>query len=420
LRQELTTHTVAYSIPLMLRLRGPLRTDAVRDALADVIRQHDALRTSLAATADGLVQVVGPLADRFDLLVETVDEADLPAVGRQEAEQPFDVVGGPLARFRMLRSGGLDHTLLATFHHTIADGWSVSVFIRDLRSAYQNRLAGGGPPSRSDGLQFTDVAAWQRAGVADGTFAAELAYWRERLAGVTSLRLPTRDGRDATGTSRGRRHVVHLDAALVAGLDARARQEGVTLYMTLLAGFAAVLSRLSGTDDVPVGSPFSGRDAGGTEGIVGFMVNILPVRVSTSGNPTVRELLARVRDVVLGAYTHQAVPGEVLLADVPGAAEAVQHAYFTHHRAPDATANWPDLEVDASFGQRDEPEAGVTLELEIAERADGADAVFLFPLDAFDDDVVPALAVDLLRLYAAFARDPSARLAGIVVNGSAG
>jgi amino acid adenylation domain-containing protein len=402
-REELSVHAMRYTIPLILRMRGSLHIDHLRDALAWVIDRHSALRTNLAVGRDWLFQVVEPSGEQLKLTVEKVLPEMLEEIFRDEAERKFQLIGGALSRFRMLRVGEDEHVLLATFHHAIADGWSVSLFVRDLRTAY-SAIYAGKPLVRSQSLQFRDFTEWQRERYDSGFLARDIAYWRSALRDAPAdLALPTRVQYDPLRTRAGRRYIRPLDARLMSALVDRAKSEGMTLYMILLAGYVATLSDAANSDDIIVGTPFSGRDAAGTDEIFGFMVNILPLRVSISGSPDDREIFRRVREVVLDAHAHQGIPAEMLAAEIPEARLAARHAYFSFTRMTEATENWPRVAVEAGHGKRGEPEAGVTLELEIMERPEGAEAVLLVPADAFDDTVLEAFAAELLSRYASYA-----------------
>ncbi|MFI0374439.1 amino acid adenylation domain-containing protein [Actinomadura sp. 1N219] len=411
LQRELAEHTVAYSIPVILSLRGDLDVPALRAAVAELVQRHEPLRTTFVLDGGEVVQSIAEHAD-VDLPVEDVPEADLRDVTTREAERPFDLIGGPLARLRLLRVAATDHVLLATFHHSIADGWSVSVFLDELRTAYTARREEEPSPLPPPPLQFADIAVWEREAIRNGSFDEHLAFWRTRMDGApTSLALPARGTRSRYGV----RHPLGVEPDVHAALEEVARKEGATLFMTLLSCFTIMLARQAGTADIVVGAPFARRDLPGTAGLLGFLINILPVRTDLSGDPPVRDVLRRTRDAVLAAHAHQDVPGTLLLRDVPGVEAAMGSAYFSLHRDGHSGARprWPGLDAAVTYGERREPEAGVMLELELFAGTDGLHGRFLYQRDAFDEAAVQSFADDFAAVCRAVARDPGARLSDL-------
>ncbi|HEX2077383.1 MAG TPA: amino acid adenylation domain-containing protein, partial [Longimicrobium sp.] len=308
-----------YNVPLALRISGEPDVDALGRALDGIVRRHESLRTALREVDGAVVQVVD--ADgRLPLVLD--DLSALPADARQaeaerrirgEAAAPFDLARGPLCRARLLRLAPDEHVLLLTLHHAVSDGWSLGVLLRELSALYGAFTRGEGPPLAPLPVQYADFAAWQRQHL-DGVMEAQLAWWRERLAGAPAvLELPADRPRPAVQTFRGGRERVVLPVALAERLQALGRREGATLFMTLLAAFQALLFRRAGQPDVVVGTPIAGRTRAETEGLIGLFVNTLALRADLSGDPTFRELLAQVRETTLGAYANQDLPFERLV-----------------------------------------------------------------------------------------------------------
>jgi amino acid adenylation domain-containing protein len=311
-----------YNIPAAVRLRGPLDAEALRRALQEVVNRHESLRTTFALGADGPVQVVAsalelPLSrDDLTALPELEREAELRRRAREDALRPFELSRGPLLRVTLLRLDEEDHAVLLTLHHVVGDGWSVGVLLRELAALYQAYVEGRPSPLPPLAVQYADYAAWQRDWLRGDVLEGQLAYWRKQLPGVPPLQLPTDHPRPAAMTPGGASLTFKLPHELAARLRELGRVEGATPFMTLLAGFQALLGRYCRQDDFAVGSPVAGRGRKEIEGLVGFFVNTLVLRADLSGDPSFRTLLGRVREAALGAYAHQDVPFEKLVDEL--------------------------------------------------------------------------------------------------------
>ncbi|MCP4662639.1 MAG: amino acid adenylation domain-containing protein, partial [bacterium] len=297
----------------------------------EIVRRHEVLRTTFRVVDGEPLQVISP---RRRLPLPVVDLEGLPAAVRERASRRlaaedavrlFDLTAGPLIRLTLLRLGEEDHVLLVTMHHIVSDGWSMGIVIRELTALY--RVLADGKPVHSDAsgfglpeppVQYADFAHWQRQWLRGETLEALLAYWRRQLAGPPPvLELPCDRPRPAAmRTSKGARYAVELPVALTEALRALSREQGSTLFMTLLAGFMTLLHRYTGQRDLAVGSPIASRNRTEIEALVGFFVNTLVLRGDLSGPPTFQELLGRIREVALGAYAHQDLPFEKLVAEL--------------------------------------------------------------------------------------------------------
>ncbi|HEV2735528.1 MAG TPA: condensation domain-containing protein, partial [Longimicrobiaceae bacterium] len=321
--QQMEPASSAYNMRYALRLRGPLDVGAMARALDALRARHESLRT-VFAFADGVpVQVVEPALPR-PLPVE--DLAGLPeelchAVAaervRAEGATPFDLARGPLLRARLLRLAQDDWGLLLTLHHIVTDGWSTGILIGELSALYTALARGEGVKLPPLPIQYPDFAAWQRGWLAGATLERQLEYWRERLAGAPPLlEIPTDRPRPPVQSPRGGHRHFAVSEGTTAALRELTRREGATLFMTLLAGWQALLARWSGQDDVLVGTPIAGRNRVETEGLIGFFVNTLVLRADLGGSPGMRGLLAQVRETTLGAYAHQDIPFEKLVEEL--------------------------------------------------------------------------------------------------------
>ncbi|HEX5872538.1 MAG TPA: condensation domain-containing protein, partial [Longimicrobium sp.] len=308
-----------YGLRMTLRLAGPVDHGALERALGEIVRRHEALRTTFAEVDGCPVQRIAPF-EGFALPVDTLPEGDAAALRNRvarECDRPFDLAEGPLFRALLLRVGVEEHVLLLGMHHIVSDGWSLGVIFRELSALYAAFREGRASPLGEPALQYADYAQRQRDLLRDGALDRHLAYWRARLADAPALlELPADHPRPAVRTYRGASRTVAFSPSLRERLEALGRGEGATLYMVLLAAFQVLLSRYGGGTDVVVGSPVAGRDRRDEEALVGFFVNTLVMRTDLSGDPGFREALRRVRAVTLGAYEHQAVPFEKLVAEL--------------------------------------------------------------------------------------------------------
>jgi amino acid adenylation domain-containing protein len=313
-----------YNLPIAARLEGRLDEGAFAAALDDVIRRHEALRTTFPLVEEEPVQAVRSAASASLPVIDlrgVRDPLRLLEAARQEmtieAKRPFDLAAGPLLRPLLLRLDDEASLLLLTVHHIVADGWSLGVLLRDLGAAYGARLRGEAPGWTALPVQYGDFAVWQRDWLRGEALERQLAWWRERLAGLPPvLDLPTDRPRPAVRSGRGGREAVLLPAALLDDLTRLARRRGATLFMVLLAAFQALLARVTGQDDVPVGSPIANRNRRETEELIGFFVNTLVLRTDLADDPAFADLLDRVRETTLGAYDHQDVPFERLVEEL--------------------------------------------------------------------------------------------------------
>jgi non-ribosomal peptide synthetase component F len=308
----------SYHMPLGLRLFGPLDVSAWRRSLDVLVSRHEALRSVFVSVDDDgepHVELL-PAASGFSLVEEDLQgSADarsrVEALQEEEAEAPFDLSRGPLIRGRLLRLGPEEHVFLLTQHHIVSDGWSMGVLMRELGALYRAFVAGEEDPLPPLEIQYPDYAAWQRAWLSGERLEAQARYWRENLAGAPAqLELPTDRPRPREQSFAGGVVEVRLDAELTRALKRMSQELGTTLFMTVLAAWAAVLGRLSGQREVVIGTPSANRGRREIEGLIGFFVNTLPLRIDLSGEPSLGELLGRVRQTTLGAQESQELPFE--------------------------------------------------------------------------------------------------------------
>ena len=312
----------AYHIPLAYRVTGRLNVVTLERSLGEIVRRHEILRTTFSVRSGQPVQVIAPdlamLLPVVDLrdLSETQREAETQRLATAEARQSFDLTRGPLVRVKLLRLAAAEHIFLLTMHHMISDIWSIGIFLRELSVLYAAFAAGKPSPLPELPIQYADFACWERQWLQGEVLEAHRAYWKPQLAHMPVLRLPTNWPRPAVPSFRGATQSLSLPAALSAALKILSQQEGVTLFMTLLAAFQALLHRYTGHGDISVWSPVANRNRVETEGLIGFFVNMVVLRIDLADNPSFRELLRREREVTLAAYDHQDVPFEQLLEEL--------------------------------------------------------------------------------------------------------
>ncbi|MET0397746.1 MAG: amino acid adenylation domain-containing protein [Longimicrobiaceae bacterium] len=305
-----------YHVPMRLRLRGPLDRDALAGALDRVVARHESLRTVFALVDGAPEQRIAPADVGFHLAEHDLGgaadaEAELAGMMAGEADAPFDLERGPVIRGRLVRLAADDHVLLLTMHHIVSDAWSAGVLTRELSALYGAFLRGEPDPLPPLPVQYADYAVWQRRWVEGEVLQAQADYWTRALSGAPELlELPTDHPRPARQDFAGATAGLVLDEELTAGLRALSRRHGTTLFMTVLAGWAAVLARLSGQEDVVVGTPSANRGPWEIEGLIGFFVNTLALRVDLADAPAVAEVLARVKARVLEGQQNQDIPFE--------------------------------------------------------------------------------------------------------------
>src|SRR6185295_15767463 len=318
--QQLEPESAAYNSSKVVRLRGVLDIEAVRTSFSEVVRRHEVLRTVYRQTEAGPVQEV---EDRWEVRVPVVDLSEVDSgeerakkIVSEEAQQAFELERGPVVRVMVVRLGREEHLLSVTVHHIASDGWSVGILVREFTQLYEAYVEGREAGLEELGVQYADYAVWQRGWLSGKVLEEQMSYWRTELDGLDPLELPTDHPRPLVSTHRGARVEFALNRQLSEQLRAVSQREGVTKFMTLLAGFQLVLGRYSGQEDVVVGTDVANRRRVETEGLIGFFINQLVIRTRLEGNLTVRKLLRNVREVALGAYAHQDLPFEKLVEEL--------------------------------------------------------------------------------------------------------
>ena len=315
LLDQIEPGSATMNVPGAIRLTGPLSADALEWALTEIVRRHESLRTTFVHDGNILQQIVTPAHARP---LETVELSDLPPDEREseairlavdDARTPFDLAVGPLFRTRLLRINECEHILLLNMHHIVTDGWSMGVLTRELSAMYSNRVGRPTQPIVPLPLQFGDYAVWQRKRLAGATLEKEIDYWRGKLAPPwTDLALPTDFDRPSAQGSRGAHQNLALSESLSAQIRQLATRLGATSFEVLLTGYKSLLSIYTRQTDIIVGAPVANRIRSELHDLIGYFVNVLPLRTDLAGNPTFETLVDRVRSTTREAHTHQEVP----------------------------------------------------------------------------------------------------------------
>ncbi|MDZ8032059.1 non-ribosomal peptide synthetase [Nostoc sp. DedSLP04] len=315
---QLEPNSALYNIPLALRLTGNLNRAALEQSLQEIIHRHEALRTNFVIVDGQPTQVI-----REQGIVSVVDLTHLPTIEQesslqqlvqQQAIQSFNLATEPLVRAKLLVLSQTEHALLVCMHHIVSDGWSMDVFVQELAMLY-DAYSQGKPSSLTPlPIQYADFALWQKDWLQGDVLQSQLSYWQQQLKDAPALlSLPTDRPRPAVQTFNGANLQFTLSVELTNRLTKLSQEQGTTLFMTLLAAYDILLYRYTGQEDILVGSPIANRDRSEIEGLIGFFVNTLVMRTNLAGNPSFSELLTRVREMALGAYTHQDLPFEMLV-----------------------------------------------------------------------------------------------------------
>ncbi|WP_437926833.1 amino acid adenylation domain-containing protein [Sorangium sp. So ce291] len=420
--EQLVAGAPVYHIAAALRLSGTLDTSHLERAVTALVARHEALRTSFPSVEGQPVQRIAPPApvalplEDLSALADEDREPALQARLREEARRAFDLAEAPPVRWALLRTGEREHVLALTCHHLVADGWSMNVLLRELSALYGAFAAGRSPALAPLSLQQADHALWQRRNEQVAARERELAYWRDRLKGrVPPLELPTDRPRPSVHTYAGAREELALPPELVARLTALGRGAGATLFTTVAAGLFALLHRYTGQRDVCIGTPVAARPRAALEGVVGCFLNTLALRVDLTGNPSVAELLARVRAAVTEGQAHQEVPFERVL-DALSIERSLSHTplfnvMFAMDPTPEQAPEIPGLSIAAQ--RVDTGTAQFDLVLNLALDGQGARGAWEYNTDLFDRATVARMARHLLAILDAFVAAPEARLADL-------
>jgi amino acid adenylation domain-containing protein len=396
-----------YNLSLAYCLTGAIHVWAMEESLNAVIERHEVLRTSFGNDDDPPSQIIAPV---LRLVLAIADLRALPAAERNEASlrlaqedarRPFDLAQAPLLRVLLVRLDDQEHLLVFTVHQIVCDGWSMRILLAEFWQLYGAISHNRSPSLPNLSVQYADFAVWQHRLMSEEWINSHLSYWKETLSGAPpELNFPTDKPRPALQSFRGSRIPIELSESLTAALNQLSRQEGVTLFVTLMAAFNTLLYRYTGQEDLVVGFPVADRNWGEATGSIGFFVNTLVARTDLSGKPTFRELLFRVRDVCLGAYAHQDLPFEKLVQELHLNRDLSRNplfqVMFSFQNMPLA---YPEVaELGSTPINIDNGTSKFDLTLSLAERDHQLIGFFEYCTDLFERTTMERLAVHFRRL----------------------
>lgn len=427
----------AYHFCFRLHFGGPFQSDALRAALNEVVRRHDALRARFVMRDLELVQIIAPPTP---VELPFVDLSDRDGQSREREtnemisrlnEDPFDLSEDSLVRCLLIRHEANDHLLAMCFHHIIFDRWSMGVFVRELNAVYASYSAGRLSPLEELPIQYTDYAVWERETQKGEAYEKSLQYWLSQLADLSTLTLPTDRPRPANRHIGGGEVGYPLPRELTDSLRNLANAEEVTLFGVYLTGFSVMLQRLTGQFEAAIGTPVSNRNLPELEALIGYFLNTLVLRVDLSGDPSVRELLGRVREVLLAAYRHQNVPFETLVEKLAPKRDPsmsplfqVSFVHFAHTSASPRTTNTSRDEAASSHSespvltQPDKDFPDYDLEVFITEDRGETHVAFHFRIDVFDQATIVRMFEYYARVLVAMVSDPGQRIGDIPLLGA--
>ena len=435
---QLVPNNSFYNVPTAVHLAGSLNLAALEETFNEIVRRHEALRTTFVTVEEQPIQAINP---NLKISLPVIDLRELPAAERetqaqklttQEAQRPFNLSSDPLLRVTLLRLDETEHIMLLNMHHIVSDGWSIGVLIKELAALYtasscRDVLAQECAPTPLPELpiQYADFAHWQREWLQGEVLERQLGYWRQQLDGISMLNLPTDRPRLAVQTYRGATQILQLPKSLSEALEALSQQEGVTLFMTLLAAFQILLYRYTQQEDIAVGSPIANRNRSEIEGLIGFFVNSLVLRTDLSGNPTFRSLLSRVKEVALGAYAHQDLPFEKLVEELHPERSLNQNplfqVVFALQNAPMSALELPGLTL--SPREFDSQTTRFDLEFHLWEKgqnnglwvdsSEGISGFVIYSTDLFDKATINRMLGHFETLLEGIVANPEQRVANL-------
>jgi non-ribosomal peptide synthetase component F len=408
-----------FNIAAAVRLSGPLNTQALEQSFNEIIRRHEALRTTFSSVngqpAQHITAEQSLKMERLDLstLNEQQREEEARRLAREEAARPFTLAEGPLLRAVLVQLDAREHVILLTMHHIVSDGWSMGVLIHEVTVLYESFSRSLPSPLPELTVQYADYAQWQREWLRGETLEAQMGYWRYQLANIPPpLQLPGSRQSPAKQTYRSREQYLELPASLTDEIKAFSRQQGVTLFMTLLAAFKTMLHIYTGEEDILVGSDVANRSHARLEHLIGFFVNQLVLRTDFSEAPTVTELLTRVREVTLGAYDNQDVPFEKLVEVLRPERQANRSPLFqikfSLQNTPRPGLTFSELtisplNVESLLAQND-------LFFFVWDSAEGLRGMIQYNTDIVEDDFIRKMLVHFERLLRSMLAQPGTRL----------
>ncbi|WP_051188157.1 amino acid adenylation domain-containing protein [Brevibacillus thermoruber] len=418
---QLEPERMHYNIPMAVRLRGNLNLDAFHRSLNEIVRRHESLRTVFRVEDGEPYQVV---LEKLELPLPVIDLRHMEPEERSEeamrlinvwAQELFNLEQGPLLKVNMIRLDDEEFVVMFNIHHIVSDGWSTSLIIREMSILYEAYCQGRPSPLEELSIQYADYAFWQRTRIQGEYLESQMNYWRKVLGGdLPVLQLPTDRPRPPVMSHRGKLISFKISKELNDKLKAFSRENGVTLFMTLLSAYQLLLYRYSGQEDICVGTPIAVRNRPEMEGLIGFFVNTLVIRTDLSGEPTFLDLLDRVREVVLGALDHQEVPFESLGEELQPIRDMsrtlIFQAMFVLHNLPLIQgARLPGLSMELVEFETNWAKFDLTLSL--IEQQGGLEGKLEYNSDVFDASTMERFISHFETLLGSIVENPNQNIA---------
>jgi amino acid adenylation domain-containing protein len=420
--EQLNRGSSAYNLSRAIRFSGKLNVAALIDSFNEIVLRHEALRTNFISQQGKPFQKIRspfklslPVVD-LQHLTESAREVELQRLAAQEAREGFDLASDPLLRLTLLRLSQEEHVLLFTMHHIVSDGWSTGILVREVAALYEAFSGGQPSPLPELHIQYADFALWQQNWLQGQVLETQLAYWRKQLNDPSVLDLPTRS-RPAVQSLQGATQSILISKTLAESIKALSQKQGVTLFMTLLAAFKTLLYRYTSQEDILVGSPIANRNREEIENLIGFFINNLVLRTKLSGNLSFLELLQRVREITLEAYTHQDLPFEKLVSELQLERDTSRaplfQVMFVLENAP-----MPPLELPGLTLQPIDSETGATkfdLTLYLVDTEEGLTASLEYSTDLFEKSAIARMLEHFQILLSSIVDTPERSIATLPI-----
>jgi len=419
--EQLVSGNPFYNESSAVRLQFPLETLALEKSLSEIVRRHEALRTIFEAPdGEPLQRVLPPQPFALPLidlshLSEEQREAEAIRVASENARQPFNIAKDPLLRVALIRLAPSDHIFVLTMHHIVCDGWSMKVFVEEIKVLYEAFIRGQPSPLPDLPIQYADFAIWQREWLQGSVLEEQLEFWRGRLANLQTLELPTDRPRPAVPTFTGGRVPITIAPDVNRALKLLCEQSSVTPFMALLAAFQVLLHRHTGQEDIAIGCPIANRNRPELEKLIGFFVNTLVMRTDFSGNPTFMDVLRRVREVALSAYAHQDLPFERLVEELRPKRDPSRNPLFQvafqilsnpESQVPNSSQLLSTVDVELSTSKMD-------LRCDLVQQGNSLSGYIEYSADLFERETVRRMAQHFENLVAALVASPERRIAEV-------
>jgi acyl carrier protein len=399
-----------YNLPVVWRIEGRVEAQLLENSINEVIARHEILRTTYALSGEQPVQII---AEKLNLPLEIVElnsDSDFENFVHQKTRETFDLLNGALLRATLIRQNEVEHLLLV-FHHSISDGWSVGVFLKELSEFYQGNSLDKLP------IQYSDYALWQQNWLKTNDYQNQLKFWTAQLNDAPPLlELATDFPRPSVQRYQGQQLSAFVSPELTDKINQFSRQEGVTPFMTLLSAWQLLMWRYSGQEQIVVGTPIAGRTKTETENLIGFFVNTLPITGDLSGNPSFKELLQRTKEKALGAYANQELPFEKLVEELNPerslSYSPIFQVMFALQNSSATEEKLGDLKLERI--KLPSQTAKFDLSLDVFEETDGLTLWIEYDTDLFAEETIEKMLLQYQNILHALVYQPASRLSEIV------